>query len=32
MFMYTGKKLNLTFLDSLNFRPKKLAKFPKAFG
>ena len=32
MYMYIGKKLNLTFVDSLNFLPIKLAKIPEAFG
>jgi hypothetical protein len=32
MYMHIGKKLNLTFLDSLNFLPMKLAKIPDAFG
>jgi hypothetical protein len=32
MYMYIGRKLNLTFLDSLNFLPMKLAKIPSAFG
>lgn len=31
MYMYIGKKLNLTFVDSLNFLPIKLAKIPEAF-
>lgn len=30
--MHIAKKLNLTFLDSLNFLPMKLAKIPEAFG
>lgn len=32
MYMHIAKKLNLTFLDSLNFLPMKLAKIPEAFG
>lgn len=32
MYMHIGRKLNLTFLDSLNFLPMKLAKIPLAFG
>ena len=32
MYMHISKKLNLTFLDSLNFLPMKLAKIPDAFG
>ena len=30
--MHIAKKLNLAFVDSLNFLSMKLAKFPKAFG
>lgn len=30
--MHIGRKLNLTFLDCLNFLPMKLAKIPLAFG
>ena len=32
MYMHISKKLNLTFLDSLNFLPMKLVKIPDAFG
>ena len=32
MYMHVANKLNLTFLDSLNFLPMKLAKIPDAFG
>jgi hypothetical protein len=32
MYMHIANKLNLTFLDSLNFLPMKLAKIPHAFG
>lgn len=32
MYMHIANKLNLTFLDSLNFLPMKLAKIPEAFG
>lgn len=32
MYMHIANKLNLTFLDSLNFLPMKLAKIPDAFG
>lgn len=32
MYMHIANKLNLTFLDSLNFIPMKLAKIPKVFG
>jgi hypothetical protein len=32
MYMHIGRKWNLTFLDSLNFLPMKLAKIPSAFG
>ncbi|XP_062568063.1 uncharacterized protein LOC134230308 [Saccostrea cucullata] len=32
MYMHISQKLNLTFLDSLNFLPMKLAKIPEAFG
>jgi hypothetical protein len=30
--MHIAQKLNLTFVDSLNFLPMKLAKIPDAFG
>lgn len=32
MYMHIAQKLNLTFVDSLNFLPMKLAKIPDAFG
>lgn len=32
MYMHVARQLNLTFLDSLNFLPMKLAKIPDAFG
>lgn len=32
MYMHIANKLNLTFSDSLNFLPMKLAKIPEAFG
>lgn len=32
MYMPISQKLNLTFVDSLNFLPMKLAKIPDAFG
>jgi hypothetical protein len=32
MYMHIANKMNLTFLDSLNFLPMKLAKIPEAFG
>ncbi|XP_062620655.1 uncharacterized protein LOC134282247 [Saccostrea cucullata] len=32
MYMHIAQKLNLTFVDSLNFLPMKLAKIPEAFG
>ena len=32
MYMHVANKLNLTFLDSLNFLPMKLAKIPGVFG
>ena len=32
MYMHIANKLNLTFMDSLNFLPMKLAKIPEAFG
>ena len=32
MYMHIAQKLNLTFMDSLNFLPMKLAKIPEAFG
>lgn len=31
MYMHIAKKLDLTFVDLLNFLPMKLANFPKAF-
>ena len=32
MYMHIAKQMNLTFVDSLNFVPMKLADIPKAFG
>ena len=32
MFMKVGKKLNIQFIDSINFLPMALAKLPKSFG
>lgn len=32
MYMHIAQKLNLTFVDSLNFLPMKLAKIPDVFG
>lgn len=32
MYMHIAHKLNLTFVDSLNFLPMKLAKIPEVFG
>jgi hypothetical protein len=32
MYMHVAQKMNLTFVDSLNFLPMKLPKVPDAFG
>jgi len=32
MYMHIAKKMNLAFIDSLNFLPMKLSKIPETFG